>query len=80
MGRAKISLGNGIMVEYGAFTLALDPKGPVRSDYTFISHAHMDHVQNPDPKTRVLASRETRLLAEARGFDLGRTTETVPRE
>src|SRR5271155_3203804 len=77
MGRAKISLGNGIMVEYGVSTFALDPKGPVRSDYTFISHAHMDHVQNPDPRTRVLASRETRMLAKVRGFDLGRTTETV---
>ncbi len=37
----------------------------------------MDHVQNPDPRTRVLASRETRMLAKVRGFDLGRTTETV---
>jgi putative mRNA 3-end processing factor len=70
-------LGNGIMVEYGVSTFALDPKGPVRSDYTFISHAHMDHVQNPDPRTRVLASRETRMLAKVRGFDLGGTTETV---
>jgi putative mRNA 3-end processing factor len=77
MGRAKISLGNGIMVEYGVSTFALDPKGSVRSDYTFISHAHMDHVQNPDPRTRLLASRETRMLAKVRGFDLGRTTETV---
>jgi len=65
------------MIDYGAFTFALDPKGPVRSDYTFISHAHMDHVQNPDPKTHVLASRETRMLAEVRGFDLGKTTEVL---
>jgi len=77
LGRANISLGNGIIVEYGPSTFALDPKGPVRSDYTFISHAHMDHVQNPDPKSRVLASRETRMLASVRGFDLGRTTETL---
>src|SRR5271170_5772074 len=65
------------MIEYGASTFALDPKGSVRSDYTFVSHAHMDHVQNPDPKTQVLASKETRMLAEARGFKLGKTMESV---
>jgi len=65
------------MVEYGALTFALDPKGPVKADYTFISHAHMDHVQNPDPKTRVLASKETKMLAEVRGFDLGKTFESA---
>ncbi|MDG6926218.1 MAG: exonuclease [Nitrososphaerota archaeon] len=76
-GRAKISLYNGIVVEYGESTYALDPKGPSKSHYTFVSHAHMDHVQNPDPNSRVLASRETKMLAKARGFDLGRTTESA---
>lgn len=77
MGRAKITLGSGIVVELGALTYALDPKGPSRADYTFVSHAHMDHVQSPDPKTKVLASKETKLLAGIRGFDLGKTTETM---
>jgi putative mRNA 3-end processing factor len=56
---------------------ALDPKGPSRTDYTFVSHAHLDHVQRPDPTSKVLASKETRILAKIRGFDLGRTTETA---
>lgn len=77
MGHAKISLQNGINIEYGGATYSLDPRGAVRSDYTFISHAHMDHVQNPGPGTRVLASKETRMLAKARGFELGRTTESA---
>jgi len=77
LGRAKISLRNGITIDYGAASFALDPKGPARADYTFVSHAHLDHVQNPDAGSKVLASRETRLLAKARGFDLGRTSETA---
>ncbi len=77
MGRAKVSLRNGITIDYGVVSYALDPKGPSKTDYTFVSHAHMDHVQTPDPKTKVVASKETRLLAKARGFDLGRTTESV---
>ena len=56
---------------------ALDPKGPSKTDYTFVSHAHLDHVQDPDPRSKVLASKETRMLAKARGFDLGRTSESA---
>lgn len=77
MGRVNISLRNGIVVEQDAVTYALDPKGHVKANFTFVSHAHLDHVQNPDPASKVLASRETRLLAKARGFDLGRTTESA---
>lgn len=77
LGRAKISLKNGISVEYGGSTFSLDPKKPSKSDYTFVSHAHMDHVQTPNPRTKVLASEETRLLARARGFELGATTEDL---
>ena len=75
MGRARISLRNGIVVEHEGATFALDPRGPSRSDFTFISHAHMDHVQNPGPNTKVLTSRETRMLAKLRGFDLRGTAE-----
>jgi putative mRNA 3-end processing factor len=77
LGRAKISLRDGITVDYGAMSYALDPKAPSRTDYTFVSHAHLDHVQVPDPRSKVLASKETGMLAKARGFDLGRTTETA---
>jgi putative mRNA 3-end processing factor len=72
LGQVKISLRNGIFVERGGVSYALDPKGPVRSDFTFVSHAHLDHVQkSTDQRTKVLASRETFLLARARGFQIG---------
>lgn len=77
MGHAKISVRNGITVEYGVMSYALDPKGPSKTDYTFVSHAHLDHVQEPDPRSKVLASKETRILAKVRGFDLGRTIESA---
>lgn len=77
MGHAKISVRNGITVEYGVMSYALDPKGPSKTDYTFVSHAHLDHVQEPDPRSKVLASKETRMLAKVRGFDLGRTIESA---
>jgi putative mRNA 3-end processing factor len=77
LARAKISLENGITVHYGGNSFSLDPKGRANSDYTFISHAHMDHVHSPDGDAKVLASRETKMLAEARGFKMGKTIETA---
>jgi len=72
LGRVKISLRNGILVDNGRATYALDPHGPLKADYTFVSHAHLDHVQkNPDGRSTVLASAETCLLASARGFQIG---------
>jgi len=65
-------------VEQGATKYALDPKAPVRSDYTFVSHAHMDHVEKPHPKSKVLASKETVILARARGVELGSNGEEPP--
>ncbi len=75
MGRAKISLGSGIIVEHGALRFALDPKIPAPVDYTFVSHAHLDHVHIPSMKSKVIASRATRKLALIRGYDLGQTVE-----
>lgn len=66
------------MVEHGVLRYALDPKAPVKADYTFVSHAHMDHVERPHPKTKVLASKETVLLARARGVELGQNTHQPP--
>ena len=65
-------------MEQGATKYALDPKAPVRSDYTFVSHAHMDHVEKPHPKSKVLASKETVILARARGVELGSNGEEPP--
>lgn len=77
MGRARISLGSGIIVEYGALKFALDPKIPAPVDYTFVSHAHLDHVHTPSIKSKVIASRATKKLAIIRGYDLGETIEHV---
>jgi putative mRNA 3-end processing factor len=72
LGHVDISLRNGIFVEVGGRSFALDPKGPVNADYKFVSHAHLDHVQkSSDQKSKVLASRETCLLANARGLQIG---------
>ncbi len=70
MRKTRVSLGEGIIVEQGATKYALDPKSAVKADYTFVSHAHMDHVETPHSKAKVLASKETVLLARARGVEL----------
>jgi putative mRNA 3-end processing factor len=70
LSKTRVTLGQGIVVDQGATRYALDPKAPVRADYTFVSHAHMDHVERPHPRTKVLASKETVLLARARGVEL----------
>ena len=71
-------MGEGIIVDHGVLRYALDPRAPVKSDYTFVSHAHMDHVESPHPKSGVLASNETVLLARARGVELGTNRPQPP--
>jgi len=65
-------------VERGPTRFALDPHAPVRSDYTFVSHAHMDHVEKPHPRSKVLASAETVALARARGVELDSNRQPPP--
>lgn len=55
----------------------LDPKGAAHADFTFVSHAHIDHMHTPSKSERIIASAATRELAAARGYDLGDTTETA---
>jgi len=73
----KVSLNNGIQIEYGNLRYVLDPKSSVTADYTFVSHAHIDHVHQPAKGSKVIASRETKDLAYTRGFDLGETLDTA---
>jgi putative mRNA 3-end processing factor len=72
-----VSANGGIQVDIGDTRYVLDPHGQVRADYTFVSHAHIDHMHSPSRNERVIASPETRELAKARGYDLGRTMEEV---
>lgn len=74
---ARVTANSGIQVDLGTKRFVLDPKGNVRADYTFVSHAHIDHLHSPSRGERVIASEATRELAAARGFDLGDTTESV---
>ena len=72
-----MSANGGIQVELGSMRYVLDPHTHVRADYTFVSHAHMDHVHNPSKNEHVIASALTKELAKARGYDLGETIEEV---
>ena len=74
----QISKKNGIVVKTRAFSIALDPKRASNCDYTFVSHAHIDHVHSPNGKSKIIASKETAILAKARGYNLGEVTESAP--
>lgn len=77
MAEPKVSSNGGIQVDVGKVRYSLDPGGPVRADYTFVSHAHVDHMHSPSKGERLIASQATTELAMARGYDLGRTVEEV---
>jgi putative mRNA 3-end processing factor len=70
----RVTLGqSGIMVQQDGTTIALDPSHPVDCDFTFVSHAHVDHLHRRGRKkikTQVLASKETALIAQARGYEI----------
>jgi putative mRNA 3-end processing factor len=54
-------------------TIALDPSRASDCDYAFVSHAHIDHMHRKgrgSSKSRLLVSKETSLLAEARGYSI----------
>lgn len=77
MGGASVAANGGIQVELGRTRYVLDPHTRVRADYTFVSHAHIDHMHVPSKNERVIASSITGELAKARGYDLGEATEEV---
>jgi putative mRNA 3-end processing factor len=69
---------SGIMVRQNGTAVALDPSHAVECDFTFVSHAHVDHLHRRGRKkikTQVLASRETALIAQARGYEILDATE-----
>jgi putative mRNA 3-end processing factor len=77
LGGASVTGNGGIQVDLEGKRYVLDPHSHVRADYTFVSHAHIDHMHPPSRNERVIASSVTRELARARGYDLGETTEAV---
>jgi putative mRNA 3-end processing factor len=76
-GATTVTANGGIQVDIGDMRYALDPHAHVKADYTFVSHAHIDHMHARSKNERIIASSETRKLAKARGYDLGETTEEV---
>ena len=78
--RAEVSLGqSGIIVQNGDTAIALDPSHSVDCHFTFVSHAHIDHLHKrgirKKDKTQVLASKETALIAQARGYKIAEPAE-----
>lgn len=52
-------------------TVALDPSRSCDCDFAFVSHAHIDHLHRKGrTRTLLLASKETSLLASARGYEI----------
>ncbi len=77
MGGASVTANGGIQVDMSKTRYVLDPHTRVRADYTFVSHAHIDHMHTPSKSERIIASSVTNELAKARGYDLGDTVEAA---
>ena len=78
--KANVSLSqSGIMVHYKDTVIALDPSRHTDSHFTFVSHAHVDHLHKRNVtkknENQILASKETALIAEARGYKMGSPDE-----
>jgi putative mRNA 3-end processing factor len=78
--KGKVSLGqSGIVVQHIDTAIALDPSCPVDCHFTFVSHAHIDHLHRcgmeKKNRTQVLASKETALIAQARGYKIADPVE-----
>ncbi len=60
-------------------TISLDPTRYIRSDFAFVSHAHVDHLSKSYLRSstikKVLTSKETFEIAHVRGFVLGQIHE-----
>ncbi len=77
-GGISISNGNGITIATDSFSISLDPKSASKCDYTFVSHAHIDHVHVPNGKSKIIVSGETKELAKLRGYNLGEVISEAP--
>ena len=79
---AEVSLEqSGITVHHKEAVITLDPSRHADSHFTFVSHAHVDHLhkrsltKKKNNKSQLLASKETALIAEARGYKIGDPAE-----
>jgi len=68
--RVKVTSENGVTVRYNGVRIDMDPRRPSGADFTFISHAHIDHIGYSTHDGSTITSEETAVLAERRGFKL----------
>jgi putative mRNA 3-end processing factor len=78
--KGKVSLSqSGIIVQHAETSIALDPSRSVDCHFTFVSHAHIDHLHKRGKekrnKTQMLASKQTALIAQARGYQIAEPAE-----
>jgi len=71
-----ITSSNGITIDYDDRKISLDPDRAGKSDYTFISHAHIDHMKGVGSTGNILATKETALLAARRGVTINLAEQT----
>jgi len=71
-----------IIIDDGRKKISVDPIRPFPSDFTFFSHAHTDHLcrnycrKRHASGNKILTSKETSLIADARGFPMPEINET----
>ena len=78
--KGKVSLSpSGIIVHQAETAIALDPSRSIDCHFTFISHAHIDHLHKRSMKknkeSQLLASKQTALIAQARGYKISDPAE-----
>jgi len=79
--RIQVAINEGVLaVQVGSKSISLDPKRQYNSDFTFVSHAHMDHLALRSKKSncsrKILASQATAVIAKSRGHNLETPVET----
>ncbi len=79
--RIQVAINEGVLaVQVGSKSISLDPKRQYNSDFTFVSHAHMDHLALRRKKSncsrKILASQATAVIAKSRGHNLETPVET----
>lgn len=79
--RIEVKNNEGVLaVQDGGRSISLDPRRYSDSDFTFISHAHKDHLTSGRKKSnssrKILSSQATAIIANSRGHNLEPPTET----
>ena len=77
----QVALNEGVLaIQVGSRSISLDPKRQYDSDFTFVSHAHTDHLalrrRKHNGSRKILASQATVVIASSRGHELETPVET----